>query len=76
MDVELKKCPFCGGIAKINEKYNTKTRLTFVEVTCLACGGRGKTAIYNRNYDCQKEQAYEAAVAAWNLRSDEKDEQI
>lgn len=42
MDVELKKCPFCGGIAKINEKYNTKTRLTFVEVTCLVCGGAWK----------------------------------
>ena len=76
MAYELKKCPFCGGMAKINEKYNPKTMLTFVEVNCLVCRGRGKATIYNKNYYFQKEQAYEAAVAAWNLRSDEKDEQI
>ena len=39
MAYELKKCPFCGGMAKINEKYNSKIMLTFVEVTCLVCGG-------------------------------------
>lgn len=40
----------------------------------MCVGGRGKTIVYNN--DWSKEQAYEAAVAAWNLRSDEKDEQI
>lgn len=74
MDFELKKCPFCGGKAMLNEKYNPKTRLTFTEVICLVCGGRGKTAIYNKNYDYQKERAYETAVSAWNLRSEEEDE--
>lgn len=71
MDYELRKCPFCNGTARLIEKFNQKTGVTFIEVTCLICGGRGKKTAYEEDVNGQKEQAYETAVASWNMRSND-----
>lgn len=66
---ELKKCPFCGGEAKV------------IEDSMLICGHRYWRIIHNSN-DCPITDAFgifrssakystaEKAIAAWNRRAD------
>lgn len=73
--IELKKCPFCGGEAKV------------IEDSMLICGHRYWRIIHNSN-DCPITDAFgifrssakystaERAIAAWNRRAQPENEPL
>lgn len=65
--MELKKCPFCNGIAEIQSRYgNTYYKGSdFVYVRCSRCYSQGKTITINDN---DIEKAEMLAAEAWNIR--------
>ena len=73
----LKKCPHCGGAACLNSSYSYRARSYFVFVKCFVCGSQGK--IYNSEQDPEQEEWNNAAcikaVEAWNMRTDEKEQE-
>lgn len=52
---ELKKCPFCGGEAKLHERYVSGSKLNIIE--CQHCFNR--TASFSEKGE---------VIAAWNRR--------
>ena len=62
---DLKKCPFCGGPARMIENYSDKYDMYFMLVKCMDCGGQTRAFSSNR-YD------EEFVTRAWNRRSEEK----
>lgn len=54
---DLKRCPFCGGEAKVFTYRNERERTNPTVVKCKECGT--KTATYYR---------YSLALQAWNER--------
>lgn len=61
MSEGLKLCPFCGGNARLNEDG----RIEAFMVSCVNCGGSSPYA-----------ETEEAAIAAWNRRTDCAQEEI
>lgn len=53
---ELKKCPFCGGEAKVDE-LKLSNEFSYKRVFCTKCKARTK------NY-----RSYDEAIGAWNDR--------
>lgn len=70
MEIKLKGCPHCGGLAYLEQNYSYKARSYFVYVKCSICGSQGK--IFNTDTepaaDDWQNVACNAAVAAWNTR--------
>ena len=66
---ELKKCPFCGGNARLFSNYSEKAEHYYIFVQCVNCFARGKTikSEYPAAPDI-KGTAGEDAVNAWNRR--------
>ena len=70
---ELLPCPFCGGRAKLEEKYRSfiagkSERVALVR--CLACGARaGRARISDYGNTSHSVEATEDAVRYWNNRS-------
>lgn len=70
MDEELKKCPFCGGVA---DEYFTGVRRGTgytVFVKCEICGSSGK-AFFTPNNPSESgwsDLACKEAIRAWNRR--------
>lgn len=60
----LKKCPFCGGEAKISY-LSEKPGYRGTKVECENCGARTKFFIISTEYGSTEE-----AVKAWNTRSE------
>jgi DnaJ-class molecular chaperone len=75
-DIELKPCPFCGGVAAIHKAKITQTRFhnpfpTHYKVVCTKCGGSG--TMVEVDPECidntwWQRQAEKAAINAWNNR--------
>ena len=65
-EIRLKPCPFCGNKAKYFDDIGGGWRY----VACVRCGCR--TAMYP---PCNGELR-DIAVARWNKRADEKQEQL
>lgn len=61
---DIKRCPFCGGMAKLNEVRYILSR----NVECTVCGAQGKEYEYTAGDEDSKRNAEELAVSAWNLR--------
>lgn len=76
MAIELKKCPFCGGDAKIDMNMNRKTDAWFAFVKCIDCNAVGHTVYIgplNTRGDFEEaneriEEVYERAARSWNRR--------
>ena len=66
--MELKKCPHCGGTARLVRKSTGPVRDKYYVVCCI-CGARGRQAVR----DCEDDQPLgdpEALAAeAWNMRT-------
>lgn len=58
-NVNLKPCPFCGGVAKLRSTKEIAT------VICSVCGSWTKLFI---NYPGTNQDHAEQAIAAWNKR--------
>lgn len=68
--VDLKPCPFCGGEAKIEKRYDTKTgEVNTISIHCNKCSA-GFTKI-----KCWwiKEDLEAKSVKLWNLRVGEEE---
>ena len=59
--MEIKKCPFCGGEAKIVQEYDAMIGKTFYFCACVDC-----TATI---FDGEVEE--KQAIEAWNRRVDD-----
>ena len=71
MTTHLKRCPFCGGVAALYSNYSYKTRTHFVFVRCTMCHAQGRSYSEPENpikneWNTEK---CDAAVNAWNTRS-------
>lgn len=79
MNEELKKCPFCGGEAKI--VHNNWCRdMQFDDdhdeffCMCIECGAKGKlfhirNARYRKSGENELKEIKKEAIAAWNSRT-------
>lgn len=74
--MELKRCPFCGDIAK--QAYSVGKYGAFGFVECDLCGNKTKTVklIEPYKFDNEKEfwqqSAWGGAFRAWNRRMDDR----
>lgn len=64
---ELRPCPFCGGPAKLHADYSEKNQAYYFYIQCRNCYARSKTI--KSNIDAEDNQA---AVDAWNMRTNEE----
>lgn len=60
--IDLKPCPFCGGVAKI---YASTIG---VSVKCVKCHAQTETYIDTCYELCEKANATERVIKAWNRR--------
>ena len=71
----IKGCHHCGGAACLNSNYSYRTRSYFVFVRCDVCGAQGK--IYKSTDEPEaagwNNQPCRDAVAAWNMRTSERE---
>lgn len=74
-EVDLKPCPFCGGVAKLRERQKAyshaiqgQTRKTFVE--CVDCNAMSKW-FKQTNNTLNEMKTY--AIQSWNRRAGEED---
>ena len=65
MNSELKPCPFCGGEAEM------QCELEIYCVMCTECNAHGTTV---DNWH-EGDEAYSEAIAAWNRREKDEEEQ-
>ena len=67
---ELKRCPFCGGMAKLRKQNRTiiehQTQRNCY-VYCIECDGRGKRYLEGNTQE-EHIMARQLAVEAWNRR--------
>ena len=68
---EIKRCPFCGGVASVG--FDESTYLFHVAVTCTVCGARGKTFKTEISPEKGEEELKGTeeimlAISAWNIR--------
>ena len=64
MSERLKRCPFCGGKARVSSEYQDYD--AYVE--CLECEGRGTSYNTDSQSTESMEEVRAAAIAAWNRR--------
>lgn len=64
-NIEIKKCPFCGGKAEINFKEDYSTH-RFYWVECCKCDARTS--------DFEDAPGKEEAVSSWNRRAPSTEE--
>ena len=67
---ELKKCPFCGGRARLNSHHSEKNDCYFCYAQCRLCyaKGRGVKLFEDPRENGWSEDAVQDAVDAWNAR--------
>ena len=61
--MSLKNCPFCGGVAEIEEWQGGSSRTNYL-VECANAGGDCPMAVCSGSYDNRDE-----AITAWNTRA-------
>ena len=64
MSERLKRCPFCGGKARVSSEYQDYD--AYVE--CQECEGRGASYNPDRLSTESMDEVRAAAIAAWNRR--------
>lgn len=71
----IKPCPHCGGTACLHGNYSRKIKSYFVFAKCDICGAQAKVYKSPENPEDVDwdNQACIDAVAAWNLRVNEKE---
>lgn len=73
MELNIKKCPFCGGEPTL---MSTRGRYGFFAfVQCSFCGSQGKTYSMGktRDDDWAESSASNNAIKAWNTRVGDAD---
>ena len=70
MEIKLKKCPFCGGTAKLKER-GCGHDVVAAYILCEGCGASSEEFNYGYMSGCHRE-AFDAAAKAWNKRAEEK----
>ena len=67
----LKSCPFCGGPAKIVTNMNQRG-LFYTVVKCSTCHSTGRSYRSETDpiLDGPENSWFQAAVAAWNMRTE------
>lgn len=61
---EIKKCPFCGGEAKVRRDDMRRGEKEIVYVRCTSCHATGHKFVEDGDYDDYSDKAIEA----WNRR--------
>lgn len=67
----LKRCPHCGGSARLHGNYGYRIRKWFVFVKCDICGSQGKgfTSEEEPSTVDWSNDSCERAVEVWNMRT-------
>ena len=67
---KLKPCPFCGGDAYLNQRYNSRGRVNMIFAQCDFCGSRGRifSSYTDAAEDNWQNDACVKATNAWNKR--------
>ena len=81
---EIKRCPFCGGTAKLSVRERsfdgyygdgTKKMTHFIQVICNKCHARGGTLAIkldkSRHYEVPSKEDEDKAIDLWNRRESE-----
>lgn len=69
MEIELKRCPFCGGEAEIILTGNSIVGYSKVDVRCQCCGmGRIYRIVKGMSRDAIRSQV----AKKWNRRADDE----
>jgi Lar family restriction alleviation protein len=69
LEIELKRCPFCGGEAEIKLTGNSIVGYSKVEVRCHICGmGRTYGIVKGMSSDTIRSQV----AKKWNRRADDE----
>ena len=67
-EVDLKRCPFCGGTAEIRLSGNSITGYSKAEVRCNCCG-MGRT--YRKTKGMSSDVIRGQVAKKWNRRADD-----
>lgn len=71
--MNIKPCPFCGGVAKLRKGYSYNEREFYVFVKCSDCYAKSQ-AFKNPRHPAEdnwESENCKAAAAAWNNRVNE-----
>lgn len=74
----MRKCPHCGGSGRLNASYSYHAECYFVFVKCDICGAQTRSFRDDddpANSDW-KSVACNIAVEAWDMRSNDADEEL
>ena len=73
MRIKKKRCPFCGGEAML--EAHTGKYGDFAYIQCVMCGSRGKSISGAKyaNTDDEIQEMFDKALAAWNTRVGDED---
>ena len=72
---EIKRCPFCGGVASPKVSYGHHLNKYYAIVKCLVCGASTKPFLceYYNDDETWADESIDMAVGVWNTRAKENE---